>query len=255
VASLLLTARFATTVAKLSQLPRDDLPELAFVGRSNAGKSSAINVLCQRRRLAFASKTPGRTQALNCFALGPERLPAPVARIVDTPGYGFAAAPLEVKREWDQLAGRYLQVRETLCAVVLVTDVRRGLTALDRALLGWLRPGVPVLVLLTKSDKFGRAQQREALDTVDAALREARLPNPLALLSFSSTSGIGLEQARAWLDTRLAEALEERAGAGGEPNEAEPRSEAPADTGRQTESEQAKPLRSRSRSSTRTEQS
>jgi GTP-binding protein len=205
-ASHLLTARFATTVAKLAQLPRDGLPELAFVGRSNAGKSSAINALCQRRRLAFASKTPGRTQALNCFALGPERLPEPLARIVDTPGYGFATAPLEVKREWDQLAGRYLQVRDTLCAVVLVCDVRRGLTALDRTLLGWLRPGVPVLVLLTKSDKLGRAQQREALDTVEAALHEARLPNPLSLLAFSSTTGLGLEPARAWLDARIGEA-------------------------------------------------
>lgn len=207
-ASLLPTARFATTVAKLAQLPRDGLPEVAFVGRSNAGKSSAINALCQRRRLAFASKTPGRTQALNCFALGPEKLDRPLALIVDTPGYGFAAAPLEVKREWDQLAGRYLQVRDALCAVVLVMDVRRGVTELDRALLRWIRPDVPVLVILTKSDKLGRAQQRQALDTVEAALREARLPNPVSLLAFSSTTGLGLEQARGWLEAVLGEAIE-----------------------------------------------
>jgi len=208
VASLLPTARFATTVAKLAQLPRDGLPEIAFVGRSNAGKSSAINALCRRKRLAFASKTPGRTQALNCFALGPESAPAPVALIVDTPGYGFAAAPLEVKRGWDQLAGRYLQIREALAAVVLVLDVRRGVTELDRALLRWLRPGVPVLVILTKSDKLGRAEQRKALDGVEAALREARLPNPISLLAFSSTTGLGVEQARAWLDDAISNALD-----------------------------------------------
>ncbi|HRO57927.1 MAG TPA: ribosome biogenesis GTP-binding protein YihA/YsxC [Burkholderiaceae bacterium] len=205
-ASLLQTARFATTAAKLAQLPRGGVPEIAFVGRSNAGKSSAINALCQRRRLAFASKTPGRTQALNCFTLGPERAPRPVAVIVDTPGYGFASAPLEVKRGWDQLAGRYLQIRQALYAVVLVLDVRRGLTDLDRALLRWMQPDVPILALLTKSDKLGRAQQRQALDAVEAELRAARLPNPISLLAFSSTSGLGIEQARAWLEAIIAEA-------------------------------------------------
>lgn len=194
-------------MVQLAQLPREGLPEVAFVGRSNAGKSSAINALCQRRRLAFASKMPGRTQALNCFALGPERLPDPVALIVDTPGYGFATAPLEIKRQWDQLAGRYLQIREALCAVVLVLDVRRGLTDLDRTLLQWMRPAVPMLAILTKSDKLGRAQQREALDTVEAALREVQLPNPLSLLALSSTTGLGLEQARAWLETVIGDAV------------------------------------------------
>ncbi len=206
-APVLPTARFLTTVVQLAQLPRERLPEVAFVGRSNAGKSSAINALCRRRRLAFASKMPGRTQALNCFALGPERLPDPVALIVDTPGYGFATAPLEIKRQWDHLAGRYLQIREALCAVVLVLDVRRGLTDLDRALLQWMRPDVPMLAILTKSDKLGRAQQRQALDTVEAALREARLPNPLSLLALSSTTGLGLEQARAWLEAVISEAV------------------------------------------------
>lgn len=207
-ALLLPTARFATTAAKLVQLPRDGVPEIAFVGRSNAGKSSAINALCQRRRLAFASKTPGRTQALNCFALGPEKLDRPLALLIDTPGYGFATAPLEVKRAWDQLAGRYLEIRDALCAVVLVLDVRRGVTDLDRTLLGWIRPDVPVLVILTKSDKLGRAQQRQALDTVEAALREARLPNTISLLAFSSTSGLGLDQARAWLENVLEAAID-----------------------------------------------
>lgn len=205
--ALLSTARFLTTATRLSQMPRDGVPEFVFVGRSNAGKSSAINKLCGRKRLAFSSKTPGRTQALNCFELGPERLERPLALLVDSPGYGFAAAPLEVKRGWDQLAGRYLQVREALCAVVLILDIRRGVTTLDHALLRWLRPNMPVLVLLTKADKLGRAEQRQALDTVEAALRDARLANPLSLLAFSSTSGLGLEQARHWLEVELAEAV------------------------------------------------
>ena len=104
--SILLTARFHTTVAKTAQLPRTGLPELAFAGRSNSGKSSAINAICQRRRLAFSSRTPGRTQALNFFAIGPQE--APAAFLVDTPGYGYAVAPQEVRGAWDALAGAYL---------------------------------------------------------------------------------------------------------------------------------------------------
>ncbi len=189
------SARFETTVARLSQLPEARLAEVAFVGRSNAGKSSAINVLCGQRRLAFASKTPGRTQALNYFALGPPNADA-LAWLVDTPGYGFASAPLEVKRGWDQLAGRYLAQRSTLAGVVLVLDLRRGLTALDRALLDWIAPEVPILVLANKADKFGNAQRLAAMRELRAAFDEAKLSNPLALLSFSSTHRIGVDEAR-----------------------------------------------------------
>lgn len=198
-APILTTARFAVTVARLEQLPaQEGVPEVAFVGRSNAGKSTAINVLCQRRRLAFASRTPGRTQALNYFALGPEGQP-PVGFIVDTPGYGFATAPLEIKRAWDQLAGRYLSQRSTLAGVVLVLDMRRGLTELDRALLAWMRPEVPLLVLLTKADKLGHAQQAAAMRDAEAALRALQMPNPLALLSFSATRRIGVDEAREFI--------------------------------------------------------
>ncbi|MEI6546411.1 MAG: ribosome biogenesis GTP-binding protein YihA/YsxC, partial [Burkholderiales bacterium] len=133
---LLLTARFHTTVALLHQMPREGLLEVAFVGRSNAGKSSAINVLCNRRRLAFASRTPGRTQALNYFAVGP--VDQAVAYLVDTPGYGYASAPLETKRGWDQLAGEYLSSRPQLAGTVLMADIRRKLTDLDRRLLAWV---------------------------------------------------------------------------------------------------------------------
>lgn len=197
------TARFATTVAKLQQLPAALLPEVAFVGRSNAGKSTAINVLCEKRRLAFASRTPGRTQALNYFALGPEREP-PKAWLVDTPGYGFASAPLEVKRGWDDLAGRYLQQREALAGIVLVLDIRRRVTDMDRTLLGWVPPGVPLLVLLSKCDKLGHAQQAAAMHEVENSLAALQLPNPITLLSFSATRRIGLDEAReiigGWLE-------------------------------------------------------
>ncbi len=189
------SARFETTVARLSQLPESCLAEVAFVGRSNAGKSSAINALCGQRRLAFASKTPGRTQALNYFALGPANV-APRAWLVDTPGYGYASAPLEVKRGWDQLAGHYLAQRETLGGVVLVLDVRRGLTALDRDVLGWIAADVPILVLASKCDKLGNAQLATAMRELEATLREAKLPNPLGLLSFSATRRTGVDEAR-----------------------------------------------------------
>ena len=110
---------FLTSAARSGDLPAIGAGEVAIAGRSNAGKSSAINTLCQRRRLAFASKTPGRTQALNFFALGPDGS-APRAFLVDAPGYGYAATPHEVRAGWDRLAGRYLQARDSLAGVVLV---------------------------------------------------------------------------------------------------------------------------------------
>ncbi len=227
-ASTLLTARFATTVAKLAQLPREgEAPEVAFVGRSNAGKSSAINALCRKRRLAFASKTPGRTQALNYFALGPAGLP-PQAYLVDTPGYGFATAPIEVKRAWDQLAGRYLSQRHALAGVVLVLDIRRGLTDLDRSLLGWMPPEMPLLVLLTKSDKLGQARQAAAMREAEAALRALRMSGPVTLLSFSATRRIGLDEAREFIGEWLRAHRDARdggpspAGAGRPPRETSP---------------------------------
>jgi len=191
----LTSARFETTVARLSQLPESRLAEVAFVGRSNAGKSSALNALCGQRRLAFASKTPGRTQALNYFALGPENA-APCAWLVDTPGYGYASAPLEVKRGWDQLAGSYLAQRKTLAGVVLVLDVRRGLTELDRGVLAWIAADVPILVLASKCDKLGNAQLAVAMRELEAALRAEQLSNPLGLLSFSATRRTGVDEAR-----------------------------------------------------------
>ena len=199
VSSILLSARFATTVARIDQLPREGLREIAFVGRSNAGKSSAINTLCQRRRLAFASKTPGRTQALNFFSLGAEDRP-PAAYLVDTPGYGYAATPLAVKQGWDRLAGRYLSERAELFGVVLMIDCRRQVTALDRTLLSFVPPHVHLLVLMTKSDKLGYQQREITRKAISAELGQMALSNPLTLIAFSANTGLGIEAVRQHLD-------------------------------------------------------
>jgi len=211
--SVLLTARFHTTVAKPQQLPRAGLPEIAFAGRSNAGKSSAINAICQRRRLAFSSRTPGRTQALNFFAIGPQDSPA--AFLVDTPGYGYAAAPQSVRGAWDALAGRYLGGRTALRGVVLAVDARRLLTELDHRLLDWLAPVLPVLVLLTKSDKLGLAQRRLALRAVQEDLRKVRKEAEASVLLFSATGHQGIAEARAAIEAWLAAPSPAPAPAGG----------------------------------------
>jgi GTP-binding protein len=146
-----------------------ELPEIAFVGRSNAGKSTAINTLAQHKRLAFASKTPGRTQHINLFDIGPKD--APDALFADLPGYGYAAVERSAKLRWQQVMADYLAIRRSLSGVVLMVDSRLGFTDLDRQLLAWVAPRVGsgevrLLVLLTKSDKLTRTQ-------ADAAVRDA----------------------------------------------------------------------------------
>jgi GTP-binding protein len=200
--SVLFTAEFGTTVAWLSQLPPGQLPEIAFVGRSNAGKSSAINALCQRRRLAFASKTPGRTQALNFFRLGAPS-DEPQAWLVDTPGYGFAAAPTSVREGWGRLAGRYLTEREGLRGVVLLVDCRRGLTDLDRSLLAFVRSDTQLMVLLTKADKLPFSHRQQALATLRRALQVEGINPGAQLLAFSVNTSLGLAEARTVLEDWL----------------------------------------------------
>lgn len=183
-------AEFLTSAADLAGLPPEGPAEIAFAGRSNVGKSSAINALAGRKRLAFHSKTPGRTQTLNFFSLG-ER-----TRLVDLPGYGFAKVPDSVRRNWDELVGGYLASRRTLVGVVVIMDARHPFKPHDLHLLQWLRPtGCAILVLLSKCDKLSR---REAADT----LRLARQRVGDAIL-FSSLNGDGIEEARgriaAWL--------------------------------------------------------
>jgi GTP-binding protein len=160
------TARFFTTAAQLHHLPANELPEIAFVGRSNAGKSTAINTLAQQKRLAFASKTPGRTQHINLFHLGPKD--APDALFADLPGYGYAAVNKSAKQRWQKVMADYLEVRRSLSGVVLMVDSRLGLTDLDQQLLEFVTPRVAtgeirLLVVLTKSDKLNRKEAQASL--------------------------------------------------------------------------------------------
>ena len=159
------TAKFLTTAPELKHLPRLEVPEIAFVGRSNAGKSTCINTLTQQHRLAYASKTPGRTQSINLFTLGKQGVTDAV--LTDLPGYGYAAVPKEAKLRWQQVMGNYLQTRDNLKAVVLMCDPRRGMTELDEILLDVIRPrveeGLKFLILLTKSDKLNKTEGAKAL--------------------------------------------------------------------------------------------
>ena len=196
------TAQFCTTVTDLRRLPDAVGPEVAFVGRSNAGKSSAINALCRRRKLAFASRTPGRTQALNLFDLAPVGEAAP-ARLVDTPGYGYAAVPQATRESWGRLAGRYVAGRDALAGVVLVADIRRGLTALDEELLAWAPARVHLLVLLAKADKLNREERRRAAVAMAQALA-LRGRDDARVIAFSVLSGEGVDEARTAIEAWLA---------------------------------------------------
>jgi GTP-binding protein len=167
------TARFLTTASELHQLPVSERPEIAFVGRSNAGKSTAINTLAQQRQLAFASKTPGRTQHINLFELGPRD--AADALLADLPGYGYAAVERSAKLRWQAVMADYLALRRNLAGVVLLVDPRQGLTELDHQLLQFVAPrvgngSVKLLVVLTKADKLTRQQAAQAQRAAQEAL-------------------------------------------------------------------------------------
>lgn len=159
------TARFLTSAPELHFLPPLSVPEIAFVGRSNAGKSTCINTLTQQKQLAFASRRPGRTQHINLFALGKQG--ATDAVLADLPGYGYAAVPRQDKIRWQQVMANYLVTRENLRAIVLLCDPRLGLTDLDEILLEVIRPrvenGLQFLIVLTKADKLTRSEAAAAL--------------------------------------------------------------------------------------------
>jgi GTP-binding protein len=191
-------ATFYTTVNHIKDLPMHGGKEVAFVGRSNAGKSSAINTLANHVRLAYTSKTPGRTQHLNYFSLGKD------SYIVDLPGYGYAKVPPEAKRHWEALLSTYLQKREELAGLIVIMDVRRPLLELDETMLDWFATtGKPIHILLTKSDKLSRQQSTVTLMKVKAYLAE-NYPQCSVQL-FSSLKKQGVEQAEAviagWLKT------------------------------------------------------
>ena len=194
-------AQFLIAAAALEQLPPPGPPEVAFAGRSNAGKSSAINALAGRHRLAYASRTPGRTQQIVLFGL-------PGGAIVaDLPGYGYAAVPKAVKRAWQDVLATYVATRPSLVALALVVDARHGLKPLDFALLdGFLPSGRPVMVLATKSDKLSRNEAARASAAIRGQLAE-RYPGQasnVAVIPFSATARTGLLEADAILAGWLA---------------------------------------------------
>ena len=181
-------AAFFTTVNHLKDLPLHGGLEVAFAGRSNAGKSSAINTLANHVRLAYTSKTPGRTQHLNYFDLGDHRF------LVDLPGYGYAKVPPEIRAHWEGLLSEYLQTRGALCGLVVIMDSRHPLTELDEQMLGWFAlTGKPVHVLLTKADKLSRQQATLTLNRVKLHLA-AQFPHCSVQL-FSSLKKTGMAEA------------------------------------------------------------
>ncbi|MGF1546928.1 MAG: ribosome biogenesis GTP-binding protein YihA/YsxC [Thiotrichales bacterium] len=186
-------ATFLLSCAHLRQLPPATGPEVAVAGRSNSGKSSTLNRLCQRRQLARVSKTPGRTQLINYFALPSG------AYLVDLPGYGFAKVPEAVRLQWERLMESYLTRRESLRGLLLIMDIRHPLTPLDLQMLDWCRArALPVHILLNKADKLGRGAQQATVLGVRRRLAEMSMN--MTVQGFSASSGAGLEEAIAILE-------------------------------------------------------
>jgi len=210
--SKLWQARFFTTVNQLRDLPNTVVPEIAFAGRSNAGKSTAINILTNQKGLAFASKTPGRTQHINYFSIGgahvaqhrkdPTIVDEIRALLVDLPGYGYAEVSGNAKLHWQKLLGDYVQRREQLAALVLIMDSRRPFTDLDTQMLEWFAPtGKPIHCILTKADKLNRNEQtnalREAKGVLESYVDEDGEGFPFTVQLFSALKRIGIEEADA----------------------------------------------------------
>jgi len=195
-------AVFLTTVANLRDMPQDSVREVAFAGRSNAGKSSTINTLAGRVRLAYVSKTPGRTQHLNYFTLAAGKY------FVDLPGYGYAKAPEAIRSQWEGLIGPYLNKREQLAGLVVIMDIRRPMTDLDLRLIDWFRPtGRPIHILLSKADKLSRQEQTKALRSVKAEVATWGDADLYSVQLFSSLKKTGVEDAERvlakWLEIEI----------------------------------------------------
>lgn len=188
------SARFLQSASKLSNCPPETGAEICFAGRSNAGKSSAINALTRNKKLARTSKTPGRTQLINFFSLSDPRV-----RLVDLPGYGYAKVSLDLKAEWGRHLDDYLQRRESLSALVLIMDVRKPLTEFDWMLLDWShKSALPTLILLTKADKLKRGAAKNVYFKVKKELEEHSALEDVIL--FSSLNKDGVDEARACLN-------------------------------------------------------
>jgi GTP-binding protein len=194
--AMLNRARFSVAAARADQWPAAPGAEVAFAGRSNVGKSSAINTITRQRGLARTSKTPGRTRQIVFFELGAG------LRLVDLPGYGFARVPDSMREDWAALIEQYLTQREALRGLILLMDARHPLTELDRRMLAWTEPsGLPVHILLTKTDKLTRNRARQAEMAVARDVKD--LGNPVTVQQFSALKRLGVEQAqqtiRDWL--------------------------------------------------------
>ncbi len=216
--SILWQARFFTTVNHLRDLPSTTVPEVAFAGRSNAGKSTAINTLCNQKKLCFASKTPGRTQHINYFSIGgahvgqhrkdETRVDEIRALLVDLPGYGYAEVPGAAKDHWNKLLGAYVQRRDQLAALILIMDSRRPFTELDIQMLEWFAPsGRPIHCILTKSDKLNKNESANALRlarTVLSSYVDAQgQAFPFTVQLFSALKREGIEEADAKIQQLL----------------------------------------------------
>jgi len=186
-------AKFMLSASKLSEAPEDKGKEVAFAGRSNAGKSSAINTLTRQHALARISKTPGRTQLLNFFEIDEQR------KFVDLPGYGYAKVPLEVKKKWHKMMENYLQKRTALCGIVLVMDVRHPLTEFDMQMIEWCEyTKLPLHILLTKADKLKYGAAKNTLLKVQRELEDSDVTVSLQL--FSSLKKTGIDDVHQVLD-------------------------------------------------------
>lgn len=193
--SLYRNASFILSAAKLNQLPSDEGYEVAFAGRSNAGKSSALNLITQIHGLAKTSKTPGRTRLINLFGLDESR------RLVDLPGYGYAKVSHEMRDQWQATLARYLETRECLRGLILLMDIRHPLKELDQMMLRWAyTAGLPAHILLTKADKLSRSASLQVLQKVRHAVKEGGLQEGISVQLFSVPNKAGLEEAYAVLD-------------------------------------------------------
>ncbi len=182
-------AHFLTSAPSLRECPAENGLEVAFAGRSNAGKSSAINCLTQNSKLARTSKTPGRTQLINYFTLGREDM-----RLVDLPGYGYAKVPMATKLQWQANLSEYLQERQSLVGLVLLMDIRHPLQEFDTMMLGWcISVAMPVHILLTKGDKLKRGPAKTTLFQVQKQLDTLGLNHNVSIQVFSSLKGDGLK--------------------------------------------------------------
>ena len=198
---LLQKAKFITSANHINELPEDDGLEIAFAGRSNAGKSSAINSLSRQNRLAYISKLPGRTQLVNFFEIEDRKY------LVDLPGYGYAKVPESMRKHWQKTLPTYLQQRQSLVGLVIVMDIRNPMTSLDINMLDWFAPRQkPIHVLLTKCDKLSKDKQNRTLFSVQKELENqwsTFYQTPCTAQLFSSLKKIGLEEADGVLETWL----------------------------------------------------